>query len=122
MIEGINDIVRRQQEREGKLKTQRQTSKVNVTSVEESEILKELKALRLDVNDIKKKRGQKRVSTLIRVAVAELSLGFCKQEFKNPSLEKVGVKTGKLEFDQENLGVLVSTSRMGNLGTTTKLC
>ena len=34
---------------------------------------------------------------------AELSLGFWKQEFKYPSLEKVGVKTGKLEFDQENL-------------------
>ena len=37
------------------------------------------------------------------IIVTELSLGFWKQEFKNPSLEKVGVKTGKLEFDQENL-------------------
>ena len=36
-------------------------------------------------------------------AWTELSLGFWKQEFKNPSLEKVGVKTEKLEFDQKNL-------------------
>ena len=56
LTEGINDIVRRQQERPSKLKTQSKTSKVNAKFVEESEIVKELKALRLDVNEIKKKQ------------------------------------------------------------------
>ena len=34
---------------------------------------------------------------------SEFSLGFLKQDSKNPSLEKVGVRNENLEFDQENL-------------------
>ena len=58
LIEGINDIVRKQQERESKLKLHKTSSKVlSLNTSEESEIIKELKALRLDVNEIKRKQG-----------------------------------------------------------------
>ena len=53
----MNDIVRRQQERESKLKTPNKIGRVSTVSLEESIILKELKALRVEVNEIKKRQG-----------------------------------------------------------------
>lgn len=50
LIQGMNEIERRHQEREAKQKTRKEVSHV---SAEESVVLKELKALRLEVNALK---------------------------------------------------------------------
>ena len=52
----MNDIVRRQQDRES-LQTSRKAGRVSNVSLEESEILKELNAHRVEVNEIEKKQG-----------------------------------------------------------------
>lgn len=55
LIEGVNEIVRRQHERDNKLRSNKTTKVMSIS--DENEILKELRALRLDVNEMKQKKG-----------------------------------------------------------------